>query len=298
MHLRRHLVPFFGKDQMKDIDAGKVQTFVSQLFKKSKPKTVRNLYVTLQSMWRSARAWKYVHATHDIFDGVVLPKRERIERHWFSVEDVRKILSAAKEPYRTWYGLAAETGLRAGELCGLTVEDVNVQQGFLRVKQSAWRGKIGTPKTRDSIRVVELSPQCCAQMEMFLTSWRPNPSRLLFATRNGTPWDQNLLLKRTFRPFLRKLGIDVPRGNGFHSFRHGNVSLMNSFGASYKLQQQRVGHTSGSSITNSIYTHVIGEDAKRVATQLGDAVWGIPDASGRENEKGLEGKASKPLFIN
>jgi hypothetical protein len=33
--------------------------------------------------------------------------------------------------------------------------------------------------------------------------------RLLFATRNGTPWDANLLLKRKLRPLLYSLGIEA-----------------------------------------------------------------------------------------
>jgi integrase len=88
----------------------------------------------------------------------------------------------------------------------------------------------------------------------------------------------------------------VPRGNGFHAFRHANATLMNSFGASFALLQQRLGHAAGSPITDAIYTRVISEDAKRVAAQLGDAVWGISYANGRENEKGLEVAASKPLI--
>lgn len=35
-----------------------------------------------------------------------------------------------------------------------------------------------------------------------------------------------------------------------------------------KLRQQRLGHADGSPITESIYTHVISEDGKRVAAQL------------------------------
>ena len=294
MHLRCHLNPFFGKEQVKDIDPGLVQRFVAR--QKSAPKTVRNLIVTLQSMWRSARAQRYV--AHDIFDGVVLPKARRTQRFFFTAEDVQRIISAAKEPYRTFYGSAAETGLRAGELCGLTVDDISLERGILQVRQSAWRGKLGDPKNNDSIRVVELSPQCCEHMKTFLKLWRPNELRLLFATKNGTPWDQNLLLKRKFRPLLRALGIEVPRGNGFHSFRHANASLMNSFGASHKLRQQRLGHAAGSPITEAIYTHVISEDARRVAAQLGDAVWGISDACGREKGNGLEVAAPKPFQIN
>jgi integrase len=293
MHVRRYLVPFFGKEQVKDIGPEMVQRFVARL--KCAPKTTRNIVVTLQSLWRSCRAQRYV--AHDALDGVVLPKARKVERFFFSAEEVHRILSAAEEPFRTFCGLAAETGMRAGELTGLRVDDINLQRGILQVRQSSWRGKLGDPKD-DETRVVELSPQACAHMEKFLKAWHPNSSRLLFATRNGTPWDQNLLLKRKFRPLLRRLGIEVPRGNGFHAFRHANASLMNSFGASLKLRQQRLRHAEGSSITEAIYTHVISEDAKRIAAKLGDAIWGISDMNGRKKENGLEAATSKPFQIN
>ena len=130
--------------------------------------------------------------------------------------------------------------------------------------------------------MVELSPQACEHLSNFLESWHPNQRRLLFATRNGAPWDQNLLLRRKFRPLLRAIGIQIPRGNGFHAFRYANATLMSSFGASQELRQQRLGHADGSPVTETIYTHVISEDGKRIAAQLGNAVWGILDASWTE----------------
>jgi integrase len=80
----------------------------------------------------------------------------------------------------------------------------------------------------------------------------------------------------------------VPRGNGFHAFRHANAPLMSSFGASQKLNQQRLGHADGSPITETIYTHVISEDGKQIAAQLGKAVWGILDPSWTLKENGSE----------
>ena len=77
-----------------------------------------------------------------------MPPTNRAQRFFFSAEDVRRIVTAAKELHRTFYGLLAETGLRVGELCGLTVDDVDLGRGFLVVRQSAWRGKLGSPKTK------------------------------------------------------------------------------------------------------------------------------------------------------
>jgi integrase len=136
-------------------------------------------------------------------------------------------------------------------------------------------------------------------------SWRPNERRLLFATRNGTPWDQNLLLKRKFKPLLMALDIQLPRGDGFYILRHGNATLMSSFGAPQKLRQERLGHANGSPVTESVYTHVISKDGKRVAAQLGHAVWGVLDAigrqldvNGRKKENGSGVESPKPLYLN
>ena len=293
-HIRKHLVPFFGGYSMKDLNPEMVQQFVSGCT--ASAKTIENICVTLQSMWTTARAWDYV--AHDLMEGVVLPEVKRVQRFFFSQREIQHILAKAKEPQRTWYGLAAETGLRAGELCGLTVEDLDLERGLLQVQRSAWRGKLGDPKSIDSIRVVELSPQASEHLKVFLKSWRPNERRLLFATRNGTPWDQNMLLKRKFKPLLKALGIRVPRGNGFHAFRHANATLMSSFGASQKLRQQRLGHADGSPVTETIYTHVISEDGRRIAARLGSAIWGVLDPSWTLKEKTGVAPGANSRYIN
>jgi integrase len=86
--------------------------------------------------------------------------------------------------------------------------------------------------------------------------------------------------------------------NGSHAFRHANATLMSSFGASQKLRQQRLGHADGSPVTETIYTHKISEDGKRIAAQLGKAVWGILDLSWTLKETGSGVESPKPLYLN
>lgn len=198
---------------------------------------------------------------------------------------MQRIVSAAREPHQTFYGLLAETGLRVGELCGLTVDDIDLERGLLVVRQSAWRGKLVGPKTANSVRVINLSAQCVEHLREFLKSWHPNTDRLLFATKNGTPWDANMQRKRRFRSLLKSLNIQIPKGNGFHAFRHANAVLMDRLSVPMKVRQQRLGH-GDASVTLGIYTHVVGEDSLTTASQLGRIVWGksleILDADGRK----------------
>ena len=84
---------------MREIGPEEVQRFISSV--KASPKTVKNLFAAIQMLWKSARVWGYV--AHDAVFGVVLPKRHRVARRFFSVEEVQRILTAACEPYHTFY---------------------------------------------------------------------------------------------------------------------------------------------------------------------------------------------------
>jgi integrase len=184
---------------------------------------------------------------------------------FFTLDEVQRILAQAEEPYRTFYWLAAETGMRAGELCGSTVDDLDLERRLLYVRQSSWRGKLQSPKTENSIRVFALSAELLEHLKGYLLHWRPNAARLLFATRNGTPWDANILVKRKLRPLLVGLGIERC---GLHAFRHTNETLMDRIGAPLKVRQERLGH-SDPRLTLEVYTHVASEDDSRVASELG-----------------------------
>ncbi len=259
-HLHKHLVPFFGSYQVKDIQPELVQRFLSTV--KASPKTLRNVSMTLRSLWRSARAWGYV--AHDAMEGVVMPKPSKPRPFFFTLEEAQKVIAGAQEPYRTFYWLAAETGMRAGELCGLQVGDVDLEAGVVFIRQSAWQGRLQSPKTGGAVRSFSLSPDLVEHLRSYLSRWRPNPLQLLFATRNGTPWEPKKP-RSVLHHLLAQLRIQ--RG-GLHAFRHGNETLMDRLGVPLAVRQQRLGHTDART-TLEVYTHSVGEDHRRVAAKLG-----------------------------
>jgi integrase len=241
-------------------------------------------------MWKSTRAWQYV--SHNALDGVVLPKPCKARRFSLTKEEIVKILAVAPEPYRTFYWLAAETGMRAGELCGLRVDDIDFKRMLVNVKQSAWHGKLQEPKTVNAVRTFAVSTRLLNHLHGILQTWRPNAQQLVFATRNGTPWDANLLVKRKFRPMLRQLKIQEC---GLHAFRHANASLMDGLAVPMKVRQQRLGH-SDSRLTMDVYTHMASADDERIAEQLGE----ILDAVGQNGAEITKGKgpASEQALVN
>jgi integrase len=261
--LKKWLVPYFGSCAMREVGGQTVQMFIQRC--SLAPKSCRNLVLTLRMMWRSAKAWGYV--SHDPFEGLVLPKIARQARFFFTLDEIQRIISAASGPLKSFYWLAAETGMRAGELCGLRIDDMDLEGCVINVKQTVWRGKIQTPKTANSIRQFAISPKLALHLREYLATWRPNELNLVFATKNGTPWDQNLVVKRKLHPLLESLGV---RSCGLHAFRHTNGSLMDRLNTPMKIRWERFGHAPGSALTLDVYTHAVEEDDRRVAEQLGE----------------------------
>src|SRR5262249_28957452 len=174
-HLAKYVKPHFGGMALRDINTEAVQQFVASIH--ASPKTARNIIATFRVVWSSARAWTYVQ--HDPFAALRLPRGSRSRQFCFTEEEARRIIAAAKEPYRTFYRLAFETGMRAGELCGLRVDDLDLENCLMRVNQSVWRGRLLDPKTFSGTRSIGISPQLAQHLRSSLLTWRPNERRLL-----------------------------------------------------------------------------------------------------------------------
>ena len=71
-------------------------------------------------------------------------------------EEVEKIIEAAEGRYKVLFHLAYTTGMRAGELFGLRVEDFNFDAGTVRVMRSTFRNIEDTPKTQKGRRTIYL----------------------------------------------------------------------------------------------------------------------------------------------
>ena len=133
-------------------------------------------------------------------------------------------------------------------------------------------------KSRKGNRCFPISAELVEHLRAYLRTWRPNPKGLLFATRTGTPWDHSLVRKRKFQPLLKKLGIRC----GFHTFPHGNATLLDQIGAPMAVRKDRLGHTGAQ--TTMGYTHAVKADGCRVANELGKILYA---AARNEQEEGL-----------
>ena len=155
-HLRFHLIPEFGPIRLDEIGQEEVQTFVGKLAKGRSRHTILNVLGTLASILKMARKWGYTVAGFNQSDLVIPCLKPAKPGRFFTVEQVRAIVALANEPWQTIFALAAMTGLRPGEVLGLSIDDLDFEQRLVFVRRSAWYRHLILPKSGRSVATVPM----------------------------------------------------------------------------------------------------------------------------------------------
>jgi len=126
--------------------------------------TIRQAYIAMGTMFKSAKMNDLI-AKHPM-DGVryTKPVRAVDDIKYLTVQDQQKFMETAKRSHNYYqYALLLETGLRTGELVGLTWDAIDWEKRTLTInktleyrhKQGVWRA--GPPKTQQSYRTIPLT---------------------------------------------------------------------------------------------------------------------------------------------
>src|SRR5712692_8773432 len=133
-HLRVYLIPKLGKLKLEEVTHEAIQQLVSVLARKLARHTLLNVLGTLSGILKAARAYRYTVGNFSRDALVLAAPRIMKQPRFFSAAEVTGILDAVTEqPYRTMFAVAALTGLRAGEVCGLPVESVDLEHKTITI---------------------------------------------------------------------------------------------------------------------------------------------------------------------
>jgi integrase len=256
--LAKHLRPFFGQMALGEIKTGNVNDWLAEMqSKKLEPKTIHN-------MWKLFRAIMNWHAQQNDEQPrkwyPILPMIAQDEQRWFTQSEFQRLVEAADGQYKLLFHLAGSSGLRAGELFGLHVEDLDLNRGIVHVRRSVWRGMEVTTKTRKGSRDVWIDSGTVQMLKQYLGS---RTLGRVFQSRNGTPLDTSNVLSEVLYPLCDSLSI--PRG-GLHAFRHGRVSHLQANNVPGDFTKAQVGHSSLR--TTSGYTHFSEDFARKTVERL------------------------------
>jgi integrase len=156
-------------------------------------------------------------------------------------EEVRRLIEAATERFRTAIVVSALCGLRASELRGLRWVDVDLKAQLIHVRQRADAfNTFGDPKSAAGRRSVPMGPHVTNLLKRWKLACPPSPFDLVFPSRRGTVQGHANILKRHFKPLCREVGIVLR----WHDLRHFAVSLWIEQGFSVKEVMTFAGHSS------------------------------------------------------
>lgn len=160
----RNVQPVIGKMRLADIKPMHCKMVLNRMDESYAGSTIRQTYIAMGTLFRAAVNNDMI-AKHPM-DGVRYSKPVRAvnDINYLTVEEQTHFLDAAKRSHNyAQYSLILETGLRTGEMIGLTWDDIDWEKRTLTVrktleyrhKQGCWRA--GPPKSQSSYRTIPLT---------------------------------------------------------------------------------------------------------------------------------------------
>ncbi len=280
-YIDNHIKPNIGNIPLEKLTTMELQKFYRKLLTKGRverieskdqpkglsAKTARNVNQVISSAMDFAIAQKII--SENPCKAVALPKIEHKEMQTIPAEQLQAFLTEAKATgvYEMYY-IELATGLRRGELLGLKWEDIDMQQGIIRVRRQIARvdGKIveAPLKTKNSYRTVTISPQA---IEVLKVQKAKTNDQYVFPSPNGgpiSPDSVNNMLKRV----LERAGIPKVR---FHDLRHTFATIALQNGVDIKTVSGMLGHFSAG-FTLDTYAHVTTAAQKEAAQTMGNVL--------------------------
>jgi integrase len=206
----------------------------------------------------------------------------------FIGEQLEQTIAAAHEPFRTLFTVAALTGARLSELCGLTWADVRVDDPDEAEIEFGWQvdrhGNRRPTKTDGSARTVPIPQGLAAVVVRHRHGMgETKPDAFVFATGTGRPLQQRNVARalreaqrravdddgQPVHPILHELDdqgrpVPVPRGvlPSMHSFRHTVASRALLAGESVDEVAFLLRHRDGT-VTRTVYVREVADARRR-----------------------------------
>lgn len=267
-----HLQPAFGN--LTAVTEKDVQDFVLQKLNEGlSQKTIKDMLIVLRMILKFGAKKNYcVYAPID----VIFPTdRERQELEVLSIANQKKIMRFVEDNF-TFRNLGIficlSTGIRIGEICALTWDDINIENGVIHIRKTIQRIYvkengikktellIDTPKTATSMRDI---PMIKDLYEILKPLKKVVNNNYFVLTNEATPTEPRTY-RNYYKKLLDKLGIPPIK---FHGLRHSFATRCIESKCDYKTVSVILGH-SNISTTLNLYVHPNYEQKKKCIDKM------------------------------
>lgn len=232
LHLRKHLVPAFGKLALVEITAERLDDYVA--YKRSKgysPKTINNHLATLSGCLRAA--WRWGALSELPF--IPFQELRRPPFDFYTAEEGLLLLNAAEEPF--WHRMiltAMRTGMRRGELFAFSWEDISFERRMITIRQNLVNKVLKTPKNGE-VRHIPMTDDLFAALLV-----GRQRSGYVFTLENGLPLNES----RIIGPLKEACARAQLRPITWHILRHSFASQLVMAGVDLRVVMELMGHHS------------------------------------------------------
>lgn len=287
--LRRHVYPIFGGRPIGSILPSEVQAWVKLLGtgdrmakrKPLAPATVGVIHGVVSGIFRSAIRDRRIMANP--CEGTRLPRVERRRILPLTTAQVETLRTELPDELKALVTVAAGTGMRQGEIFGLTRNRLRLlgtnpvvvvdRQLLTRPGRAT---EFGPLKTRASYRTIPLPMTVVDALNVHLASRDIGEDDLVF-TLDGRPITRQAF-GHVWRPVAKVAGLNQATGPGMHALRHYYASLLIRYGESVKTVQARLGHASAAE-TLDTYSHLWPDSDDRTRDAIDSVLGHAPGSS-------------------
>lgn len=274
--LRRHVLPYLGSRQLDTLKPMHLQGLFDHLAQTVSPKTANSVRTVLNVALNEAVRWQVLG--RNPIDGTRKKKTSPREATIWTPSQIRSVVEVAKDHRLfAFFYLVFTTGLRHGELAGLTWEDVEADAIIVRRAVSTRSGHVveSEPKSASGRRVVPIDTTTREVLAAHAARQRSELTELglaedqvparVFTNRLGATLDASNVTK-IWHAIQDRAG--VPRAR-LHDVRHMHLSLLVANGVDIRTVADRAGH-SDTVLTMRLYAHALEAQRKRAAIPLED----------------------------
>lgn len=167
-------------------------------------------------------------------------KQEVYEPNPFNEFERATILKTLDSPYKEFFQFALYTGLKTGELLGIRWQDIELDKSIAHIRVNITNGVEKVPKTKASIRTVELHPIAIDALQSIQNSVHFNTKRVFIDPRTNRDYKYaDGLRKYIWKPIFDKHSIPYRYP---YQCRHTYASMMLSEGKNPLWVAKQMGH--------------------------------------------------------